>query len=65
MAENVLEPAWQALEGDGGNFGAREIFNLLLINKYTKHKLTIIWNGLNESRSIFCHFAIRNTLDMN
>ena len=48
MAENVLEPARQALEGDGGSLGAREI-----------------WNGLNESSSIFCHFAIRNTLNMN
>lgn len=25
MAENVSVPAWQALEGDGGNLGAREI----------------------------------------
>ena len=48
MAENVSEPAWQALKGDGGNLGPREI-----------------WNGLNESSSIFCHFAIRNTLNMN
>lgn len=48
MVENVLEPTWQALEGDRGNFGAREI-----------------WNGLNESRSIFCHFAIESTLNMN
>ena len=25
MTENVLKPAWQALEGDGGNLGPREI----------------------------------------
>ena len=48
MTENVSVPAWQALEGDGGNLGAREI-----------------WKGLNESSSIFCHFAIRNSLNMN